>query len=261
MHKLAITCALAVCLLATAQASAQEETSPPPINPDLPGFLDSASTIAARDVQAELGVNASKPPAETLRATMSLNTRLGLFEGFEGRLRVPAFELRFMRDPSSLQVRMDSMEAGFKASFRFGERITLGLIPLLIFPSGTETSPLAGPGFSGALVIDVKLIEGLNLSAGYTERWVNLTTGVNTRELFAERTGGLYLAGQLNPRVGLYGGAYAIHTTLTRETLIAGELGLTYLITPNLMANLAAGVERVPGRARPVGQLGVSYRY
>lgn len=260
----ALASALAILSL-SAPASAQDEPQgvpPDPAEPaepapdylsaDHPGFSDASATVAPRAFQLELGADAAG--ADPFALTASALVRYGVHDWVEARLEMPGLGFGFPGG-GDIQTSLNSIEVGAKLRWMISDRLQLGFLPYLIAPSGTETTPLRGPGGGLGVIADVAMGDALGVTASVVPRMVGYKSGETDRQYDFELDGALGLGWALRERLSLFVEAWA---SMDGEQSItpAANGGVIWYLNPDILFDAYVGVQLPGGSAVPYGGLG-----
>lgn len=251
-------------LLAPTQAFA-EDNDPwaSMMSTDRPGFADSASAANPERVVVEFGITGEKPAGIDFAGGMNLTLRYGIFEGLEGRARVPGLKFLLVpdsNDSSSLEIGMDSIDLGLKWSLPLSGILTLAVIPYLVIPPGDgKVTPFSGVGAGSSIVATLAPIGSLFITAFATPKYLQYKTPTGSESGF-EFDASLQVGGNLTREFGVFGEViFIVPGAPGAESYAGADFGFNYYFTPDIMMDMGAGLF-FQNTLAAFGTLGISFR-
>ena len=263
-HLYALLFLFMCALCAPTQAFAEDSDPWASMMPtDRPGFADSATAISPERVVVEFGITGEKPAGIDFAGGMNLTLRYGIFEGLEGRARVPGLKFLLVpgaNDSSSLELGMDSIDVGFKWSLPLSGIFTLAIIPYLVIPPGDgNVTPFSGVGAGSSVVATLTPFGSLFITAFATPKYLQYKTPTGSESGFELDTS-LQVGGNLTREFGVFGEfIFIVPGAPGGESYAGTDFGFSYYFTPDIMMDMSAGLFFQDTLAA-FGSLGISFR-
>ena len=250
-----IICGLTLSLSCAALAQeARDWTNP--MSADHPGFSDASATVSPGAFQAEIGFETTF--GDTTTGALNLLTRAGLVNALELRAEIPAWTLP-LEDGQEMMV--DLVEVGLKWQCVRSDAWSLAVLPTVLIPTGAKNSIYGDVSGSVSLIADIPLTSALTVTTSVTPRWLRVDAASKVENQFdasfaaglgwsATRSFGLYVEGW--GVVTKEDDGYEVHP--------AGDVVLTYLMTPNAMLDVYGGVQWVAKKVTPYAGMGLGFR-